>query len=125
MSFLFQVSFLHFLLMHFLNCLPSKCCKFFQEPNSVQNNYIFKKLIFRRCYAHILFFLCNIHNASTTSNPKKVQIREFNQNFLFSIVDRKTENDFVFENRKIIIYFEFLMDMFCFPRDLHSTSTIS
>ena len=54
---------------------------------------------------HIFCFLCNIHNASTTSNPKKVQIREFNQNFLFSIVGKKTENDFVFENRKNIIYY--------------------
>ena len=32
---------------------------------------------------HIFCFLCNVHNASTTSNPKKVQIREFNQIFYF------------------------------------------
>ena len=57
---------------------------------------------------HIFFLLCNIHNASTTSNPKKVQIREFNQFFLFSIVGKKTENRFVFENRNIFnIYYLF------------------
>ena len=57
---------------------------------------------------HIFCFLCNIHNASTTSNPKKVQICEFNQIFLFFIVGKKTENSFVFENRNIFnIYYLF------------------
>ena len=64
---------------------------------------------------HIFCFLSNIHNASTTSNPKKVQIREFNQTFFFQQQAKKTENGFVFENRNIFnIYFQFLMHMFVF-----------
>ena len=69
---------------------------------------IYSKIKYFDVVGAYILFLCNIHNASTTSNPKKVQIREFNQIFLFSIVGKTTENSFVFENRNIFnIYYLF------------------